>query len=87
MSRFGLTVSVAIASFILAIVMSHGPWKEYQKMRNATQKAMREANVLEKEHTELLHQDARVDSPTGMEEIAREHGYRQNNEVPIQLAP
>ncbi len=85
MSRSGWTLITIIGALITGLAMSHQPWKEFQKMRNDSHNAVQEAKNLETERAQLLHENARLDSPTGMEEIARDKGYRMKNESPVEL--
>lgn len=85
MKRLGwslLTITLAVAT---GVAISHEPWQNFQKMRQESQNAVNEARAIERERAELLHENARLDSPLGMEEIARQRGYRPADEKPFPL--
>lgn len=85
MNKLGWTLVAALAGIALGVILGREPWKEYQAMRQDSHDATAEARKLENERAELLHENARFDSPAGMEEIARSRGYRPADEKPIEL--
>lgn len=85
MKRPGWTLLTFCLAVITACVASHHPWKQFQEMRNESHSAVVEAKNLEAERAQLLHENARLDSPSGMEEVARSKGYRLRNETRIEF--
>ena len=85
MKRFGWSVLTVCFAVAVGLAISHEPWQEYQKMRQESHNTVEEARKIERERAALLHENARLDSPAGMEEIARERGYRPADEKPLEL--
>lgn len=85
MKRIGWSILTIVLAVATGVAISHEPWQNFQKMRSESRQAVDEARAIERERAELLHENARLDSPAGMEEIARERGYHPPEEEPIVL--
>lgn len=79
-----INVVVVVSALSLGIALSAGPWRVYRSQRDAAQKAEQIKNTAEKSREDLTRRRARYDSELGKEELARSHGYRQQNETPVQ---
>jgi len=82
--RPGWTITAILAVICGAIAASWKPWEQYniqRKKRDAATAEMREA---EKERAELTKEKARLESPIGKEELARERGFRRPGEIPLE---
>ena len=64
--------------------MSIKPWEKYREEQALGRTAKAEMHAVEREHAELLRQQAKLDSAVGREELARKRGYKKPSEQPWQ---
>lgn len=67
------------------IALSSKPWQHYQNQRKKMNEEIATMRKDEANYAELLTQKARLESPLGREQRARELGYRKPNEVPLEV--
>ncbi|MFN3729663.1 MAG: hypothetical protein ACK4XJ_08135 [Fimbriimonadaceae bacterium] len=73
------------AAIACGVLLSLKPWQVYAHERAKTNQMVSEMRDIEQRRAELLSQKARMESPTGREELAREAGYRRADEKPLTL--
>jgi hypothetical protein len=76
-----LFVLVAVG---IGLALSAEPWRVYQKQKQSAVMAEKIKNTAEANREELTRRKAQYDSELGKEELARNRGYRQANETPVQ---
>ena len=73
--------------FLLAVGVGVGlsikPWQVYKKQREAADAAIVDMKAAEKDQAALMRKKARFESAVGKEELARNEGFRQKNETPV----
>jgi hypothetical protein len=74
----------ALSAVGLGVGLSIKPWRVYRLQRQAADMAVSDMRAAEKDRAELTRKKARSDSELGKEELARNEGYRQANEVPVE---
>lgn len=83
MSRQGWTLFTVVAAVLVGAGFSMKPWKALKTQWKESESAVKETRVLEQQRSDLIRENARLDSPFGMEEQAREMGYRKPYERPL----
>ena len=83
MSRQGWTLVTVVAAVLCGTGFSMKPWKALRAQWQESESAVSETKALEKQRSELIRDNARLDSPYGLEEQAREMGYRKPYERPL----
>lgn len=78
----GVFVFVAV---LAGVGLSIKPWQIYRQQRAIADKAIVDMNEAEKSRAELTRQKAKAEGTIGREELARQQGYRQANETPVDL--
>ena len=68
----------------LGIGLSIKPWQVYRLQRKQADVASAEMRATEQERVELTRKKAQYDSELGKEELARNQGYRQKDENPVE---
>lgn len=68
----------------LGLYFSIKTWKVYQVQRSKADFWQKELKAAEQERSELLKKKALYEGPLGREELARERGYKNPNEVPLE---
>ncbi|HEY3779653.1 MAG TPA: hypothetical protein VGL56_01120 [Fimbriimonadaceae bacterium] len=85
MNRKLLLNSLFVLSAVgLGVGLSIKPWKVYRLQRQAADTAVADMRTAEKDRAELTRKKAQYDSELGKEDLARDEGYRQANEVPVE---
>ena len=74
----------AFAAVGVGIGLSIKPWKVYKLQREAADLAVKDMREAEKGRVEYTRKKAQFDSELGKEELARNEGYRQKNEAPVE---
>ena len=77
----GLFILAAVG---LGIALSIKPWQVYRLQRNAADAALLDMRKAESERADLSRKKAQYESTLGKEELARNQGYRQANETPVE---
>lgn len=67
------------------IALSSKPWQHYQDQRKKMNEEIATMRQEEGRHADLLTEKAKLESPLGREQRARELGYRKPNEVPLEV--
>lgn len=75
----------AILGVGLGLFLSQNAWREYRKQKSHLAEIKAETREVQEDRAELMSRAAQLDSPAGMEEEARERGFRKENETPIEL--
>lgn len=70
-----LNVVVVVAALGTGLYLSRAPWKAYRQQRSLANAQMREMRDAERQRADLLHEEARVRSSVGREELARKAGF------------
>ena len=60
------------------------PWADFQREKELAREAEIEMKRKESERADLLKQSARVRSPAGREQLARDTGYLRDGEEPLE---
>lgn len=82
--KFGYWISTAIVfGLVTGLVLSQKPWIEWRRQLALTKEAESIMKQAEKDRANEARELAKRDSQIGREKIAREHGYRRPNEIPI----
>lgn len=79
-----LDVLFVLVAVGLGLALSVQPWHVYQRQKQAANAAEKIKALAEANREDLTRKKAQYDSELGKEELARNHGYRQPNETPIQ---
>lgn len=78
-----MNIALVAGAMLVGAGLSVRPWKVYQQQKARTaeyQKQMREA---EQRRVDLTREKAKIDSPLGMEQAAREQGFIKPGEQPL----
>lgn len=76
----GIIIVLAIAT---GIALSIRPWQVFHEQRSAADKTISEMRAAELRRSKLNIEQAKWDSQTGKEELARDKGYIKKGETPI----
>lgn len=79
----GWTILTILFAVLCGLAFSLKPWRELQAQRAESNSAIQEAKDIEAQRATLVREDSRLDSPFGMEERARQRGYRKPTERPL----
>jgi hypothetical protein len=71
------------AAAAIGLYLSRGPWLAYADQKHKADAATKEMQKAEREKTDLLKQEAQIDSPVGRDTAARKAGYLGKNEEPV----
>ena len=74
---------MVLAAAMLGIYLSRGVWTRYQEERRSAQQAETQMQLAEAKKSELLKQKAELESESGREKLAREHGWTRPGEKPL----
>ena len=80
-SIWNLTFVLAAAATGLAL--SYRPWSVWRDHRAKADQHVQEMRDAERSREELIRQRARMETPLGKEEMAREQGYLKPGETPV----
>jgi hypothetical protein len=72
-------VAAAVAT---GLALSYRPWSVWRDQRIKADQHIEEMRQAEKSREELIRKRARIETPLGKEEIAREQGYLKPGEQP-----
>lgn len=68
---------LALLGVLSGFALSIRPWQKYQEEKRQAAAAKTEMRAVEAEKSELLKQQAKLDSSLGREELARQRGYKK----------
>jgi hypothetical protein len=71
----------------LAIAMNLDSWQVYRVEAQKAEQAQRQLREAQQARLRILEQSARLESPGGMEEMARSMGFRKEGEIPLSETP
>ncbi|MBX3113260.1 MAG: septum formation initiator family protein [Fimbriimonadaceae bacterium] len=77
-----LTLALAITT---GAFLSRAPWQQLKAQKADYAEKVAKTRKIESERAELLQKNAKLESPFGMEERARELGYHKPYEKPMSL--
>lgn len=69
----------------LGLYLSRGPWLMFWQQRSRASVAATELAKTEREKTSLMRERARLETPMGRQELAREQGYVKKGEESMTL--
>lgn len=78
-----LNALFVFAAIAVGFAFSIKPWQVYRSQRTAADAAIKDMKAAEKDQAVLVQRKARYESAIGKEELARNEGFRQKNETPL----
>ncbi|HTQ11323.1 MAG TPA: hypothetical protein VMI31_14755 [Fimbriimonadaceae bacterium] len=78
------TAFLVVAAAGVGLYLSRGPWLAYRQERQKSDAATNEMLKSEADKNDLIRQKAKLDTPIGREELARDLGYRKSGEQPVE---
>lgn len=79
---FGWMLALLAFAAALGAALSFKPWQAYMEQKSETEELRRNMRSLEAEKARLIEERGRAESPVGVEQLAREQGFRKPGEVP-----
>jgi len=79
-----LNLVLVFAAIGLGLALSSAPWRVYKDQRHMADAAEKIKQTAERGREDLTRKKAQYDSELGKEELARNHGYRQPSETPVE---
>lgn len=76
------TALLIVLGILTGVALSIKPWQKFREEQAQARTAKVEMKQVEREHAELLRQQAKLDSAVGREELARKRGYKSPSETP-----
>lgn len=78
-----LNILFILAAVGTGVFLSLKPWEVYRRQQTEADGARAQAIEMERNRTELIRQQDRLEDPLHQEERARKAGLRKKGEVPI----
>lgn len=85
MKRYAITALTVVAAVSAGFFFARAPWQNLAAQKAEHRKQLRHTRSIEAERSRLLQEKASLQSPYGMEQKARELGYRKPYERPLEL--
>ena len=79
-----LNAVVFLSAVALGVGLSIKPWQVYVLQRKQADFAVAQMKAAEKDLADLTRKRAQYDSELGKEELARNEGYREKDETPVE---
>ena len=81
--KTAMSVVFVAAAASLGLYLSRGPWVAYREQKAKADNATKEMRKHEQEKVDLLTEKARIDTPQGREELARQRKWLKEGETPL----
>lgn len=81
--KHGMLLFTLLAGIALGSYCSLDSWSEYKAKSQELNKARREYRNVARQRTDLLTKVARLETPYGLEQEARQLGFRKRGEVQL----
>ena len=85
--KLALSIIFLCTAVAMGYFFSLKPWKLYREQQSRTQSAENERLSAQSKRAELAKANAKIATPLGKEEYARENGYIKPNERRVDFGP
>ncbi len=85
MKHYLLTIITVAAALAVGFLLARTPWQNLGTQKAEYRRQIRHTRAIEAERSKLLQEKSNLQSPYGMEQRARELGYRKPYEHPLEL--